>query len=1031
MVLAFLPLSGPPAGAQVLNIHTYRNEHGLPQQQIRAIHQDSHGYLWVGSYGGLSRYDGLNFRTYATAEGLSTSPVAAIAEDAAGRLAIGTEGGGLCLFDRETFECYGVGEGMPDEDVFDLLADPRGGVWAGTTNGLAYVEEGVVEVFKEAQGLPSSNILSLARDEEGDLWVGTYLGLARLVGGRFEIEIFEGLSPGPVSVLESTPWGLLVGQSGALFLRTEAGITRLELPPDLSRAIFVEAAVDSEGQVWIATAQDGALRYDGSRVEHLTRANGLPTEELYAALVDRDGTIWFGSVDGLVTLVPGPFESYFESDGLPSAFVRAITGDLEGQMWVGTREGVASWEEGHFQARISAADLPDPRVYALAPTPDGGWLVGTTEGLTYWRGRVLATYGVEDGLPDPRVRSLLPDPNGGIWIGTRAGIARWEEGRIVAFPDDPILGDAYALDMVYDRQGRLWIPLRTGQVVLIDSAGSRYVGPPEGVTQELIWSIDIDQAGRVWLATNGDGVYYIEEDGSNLVHLTTQDGLVNDFVWSVLCDSGGSVWMFTNRGLDRLSGGEFRHYRRSDGMGDMEGNATAAWEAPDGALWFGAGSAFVRYHPEREFENPHVPPVFVESMSTPAGPVDRGGQIPNNFNGLTVEFSALSYRSEGEVRFSYRLLGLSEEWSLPTATRSVHYAGLGRGRYEFQLLGSNEAGVWNPEPASFPFEVRRAFWQAWWFRLIALLGVLGIARGVLLLRTRAEEAERRRLESLVSERTKALVEKTTDLEAEIQERQRLEDELLQSRKLEAVGRLAAGIAHDFNNIMTAILANANLLSDELEAGHQLRGEVEAIETAAQRAASLTGQLLAFGRKSMIRAEPLSLNDVVRASEDMVRRSLGEDVELTIELAPDLWTVRADRRQMRDLIAHLAENAREAMPDGGRATISTENAIRPGNTEADADAPSGPCALLRFSDTGRGMDVSTLSHLFEPFYTTKGVGEGSGLGLATVYGIVKQSGGEIHVDSAPEGGTTFEICFPREEPEESGPAGDSSGSEGEE
>jgi PAS domain S-box-containing protein len=255
---------------------------------------------------------------------------------------------------------------------------------------------------------------------------------------------------------------------------------------------------------------------------------------------------------------------------------------------------------------------------------------------------------------------------------------------------------------------------------------------------------------------------------------------------------------------------------------------------------------------------------------------------------------------------------------------------------------------------------------------------------------------------------------------DITERKSLEDQLRQAQKMEAVGQLAGGIAHDFNNLLTAILGNAELLLAEMDQQDPRRIDVAEISRAAHRAATLTRQLLAFSRKQVLQPRIVSLNHVVTDLSTMLRRIIGEDIELRLELDRSLGKVLADAGQMEQVITNLAVNARDAMPQGGTLTIRTANVAAEDVAANDPEAPPllGPLVAVSVTDTGTGMDERTQARLFEPFFTTKELGRGTGLGLATVYGIVRQSGGHIRVRTQLKQGTTFSIYLPRAEADES-------------
>lgn len=283
-----------------------------------------------------------------------------------------------------------------------------------------------------------------------------------------------------------------------------------------------------------------------------------------------------------------------------------------------------------------------------------------------------------------------------------------------------------------------------------------------------------------------------------------------------------------------------------------------------------------------------------------------------------------------------------------------------------------------------------------------IVAILGVAQSTLA-RANAE------LEARAGE----LSDINDKLHAQIAEREKVEEALRQSQKMEAIGQLTGGVAHDFNNLLQVVLGNLDLLRRDVMGNEATRRKLEAAVRAAERAATLTQQLLAFARRQPLAPKPVDVNELVAGMSNLLARTLGPGIVIDTDLAPEAWRVSADANQLESALLNLAVNGRDAMPGGGTLTIRTANArLTHADFAPDDVAPAGDFTLISVGDTGTGMTEEVITHAFEPFFTTKDVGQGTGLGLSQVYGFVKQSGGHVKIASRPGRGTVVTIYLPR-------------------
>lgn len=764
-VLICLSLFFTGASAQEHNLKHYGTGDGLPQTQVLVIRQDATGYLWLGTYGGLGRYNGREFEVFSTAEGLAANMVEALASAPDGHIWAGTASG-LCYLkpDAAHFQCLEdtVLAGM---HVQALLPGPDG-LWVGTDSGFFRVTDGDVARFGHDTGLSDANVRSLARGADGELWVGTTTGLLRSLrpGLPFETVPMPTQAGRQVLALLREGGRLWIGTDSGLYVRENDSIGIAPgLPAAWPHDDVNSLALGSDGVLWAATNL-GVLRRDPGGFRLLTTYEGLISDINFAVYADREGLIWLGNDNGLSKYIPGPFTGYTGKHGLLHSFVRTINEDAQGRLWLGTREGaqIVPYTDGEWRIAdsrtITAADgLVDERIYSIAFPAPGEALLATGDGVAHWNEGVgiVRIYTEQDGLPTNSTQALKLGPDGRVWIGTNLGVALLQDGAIKPAPD-PVLAQAYVYRIREDTRGRLWFGSQDhGLFVIMPSGEITRLQAAQGLTNETIWDLAPDTRGGMWIGSNGDGLFYIGPDGE-IHQYTTTDGLVDNFVWQVFVDDRGHVWSYTNRGLSRFDGATFRNYDAEDGLLHVEGGATGAWQTHDGQLWFASADGLMKYDPAGEYKNEMPPVVIIEQATTNGRSIAPGSELPYRSGSLDFDYAALSFHSEPDLRYRYRLLGAREEWSDPMPYRPITFGNLGAGEYVFEVQARNPDGVWSTEPARFSLQVLPPFWASFWFWSLLVPGVGALAWGGFRVRIRQMEARRHELEEIVRERTREL-----------------------------------------------------------------------------------------------------------------------------------------------------------------------------------------------------------------------------------------------------------------------------------
>lgn len=733
----------------------WQQDAGLAQDTVYTLEQTRDGFLWVGTRGGLSRFDGVRFRNFGRAElGLEKSTrVQALKEDAAGALWIGTGSGELLRYQDGEFRAYGpadglVAEGRPIGRIVGFAVGKAGELWVGTHSNGVFRRHG--ERFEKIDTEPLlSPITRLAIDDDGDLWISTIgSGVLRLRSGepRLHLTSRDGLPNDFVG-------GIIAARGGGVYMATHSGICRYQngrfevwgKKEGLANAHTTAIREDRNGNVFFATFGGGLHRLRPDGVLEKPRPGERGWNDLaWDIFEDHSGMIWLGTVDqGLRLFAQGSFATWRAHGGpreLGSRLVTVVTEDDGGTWWIGTRDNGLHWQRNGVFGRIGRAHgLAADTIWSLASGGDTLW-VGTDRGLY----RVFAdrAEAVTLPFPNPQPAILSLEPVGDLlWVGTARGLVRLSADgtppRVFGFASAQPAPRIHDLEL--DRQGRLFVATSLG-LARLEEESLRLLAEFdfEGSGEPL--ALQLDSGGALWVLTASR---LGRVDPAGIVTLGPADGLPADGLYGLVEDGQANFWLGTSSGIVRVSraalearlAGEpallpLTRFGRFDGIdpGAIEGFGPRAHLGRDGRVHFPTFGGVAIFEPA-QLRAAVVPAALIDGIEVDGALLGRGetASLEGNRHHLVFRLAAPLPHAGSQVRMRYRLLGVDSDWIEADASRQASYSGLLPGRYVFEAQASTTAGVYLSQPTRFSFEVRASFFQSW--RFPALL-TLGLAAGI-------------------------------------------------------------------------------------------------------------------------------------------------------------------------------------------------------------------------------------------------------------------------------------------------------------
>lgn len=741
-------------------------EDRLPHNTVRAVLQSRDGFIWIGTYEGLARFDGADFTVFDTRNSaMTTSAISALAEDSHGTLWIGTAGGGVYRYDGRDMQPIGMG-GL-GVMVSAITIDSDDTVWVATRRGLGRLRAGRFEILP---GAPSALIWSMAATAPGEIWIGTEGG--GLV--RFAREVFttytteQGLSSNVIYTLARR-------RAGGLWLGTSAGVDIVEangaIHPGIPAGSLVSGTPafalleDSDGNLWIGGGKPGLCRLSNGSVR-CERVDNDATDLIRTFSEDRERNLWIGGThrgiwqlrDGMLTTTTGERSTNH---------VRTVVADAAGNIFAGTDgSGVNVIRDGMLEPIPENELLPSRFIRTLYVEPAGGLWVGTLEGLARVKDGRVRSFRATDGLTSDIVYALMPARDASLWVATSAGINRIVGDRIETVP---FRGDVRALQQ--DGTGRVWVGRRDGLSCIEPDGRTTDCGAPVSLKTSTIFSFLSEPDGSMWIGTN-HGLTRVR--GKDFKTYGAREGLFDQNVFEILEDERAVFWMSSNRGIWSIPRADFDAYDRreivalrstafgrSDGMASAQcngGSQPAGWKTADGKLWFPTAKGVVTVDPARLRTNKLAPKAVVLNVVVDGRTISPQSyrSIPPDADHLEFHYSGLSFIAPEKVRFRFKLEGSDREWIEAGPRRVAYYTNLPKGDLRFKVIAANSDGVWSSTPTSIDLTLQPHYYETVWFRVLALALALSLIFGATRLWVRQQRRRERHLLHLVDERTEAL-----------------------------------------------------------------------------------------------------------------------------------------------------------------------------------------------------------------------------------------------------------------------------------